>query len=66
MGADTAGSARVAIVPRAHTEATLLTPRVARSAAVIRVDMAVAAVTSVGTAAVLTVRVMAVAAAAAK
>jgi len=58
MVADTAGSARVARVatmPRAHTEATLVvTPRVGTSAVVIRVGMRVAAVTSVGTAAVVT------------
>ena len=48
MEADTAGPARV---PRAHTEATLVAPRVATSAVVIRVDLAVE-VTSVGPAAV--------------
>jgi len=49
MGADPAGSARV---PRAHTEATRVAPRVAASAVVIRVDLAVAAATSVGPAAI--------------
>jgi hypothetical protein len=52
MRRDTAGSARVAIMPRAHTEATLAAPRVATSAVVIQVDLAVAVVTSVGRAAV--------------
>jgi hypothetical protein len=49
MRRDTADSARV---PRAHTEATLVAPRVATSAVVIRV--AVAVVTSVALAAVVT------------
>lgn len=45
MGAGTAGSTRAAIVPRAHTEATLLvTPRVATPAGVIPVDIAAAVV----------------------
>ena len=47
-----AGSARVAIMPSTHTEATLVAPRVAPSAVVIRVDLAVAAATSVGPAAI--------------
>jgi hypothetical protein len=51
MRRDTADSARV---PRAHTEATLVAPRVATSAVVIRVDLAVAVVTSVALAAVVT------------
>ena len=59
MGADTAGPARV---PRAHTEATLVAHRLATSAVVIRVDLAVAAVTSVGPAAVVTLVVAVMAA----
>ena len=62
MGADMAGSARVAIMPSTHTEATLVAPRVAPSAVVIRVDLAVAAVISVGTAAMVTLVVADVAA----
>ena len=54
MRRDMAGSARVAIMPRAHTRGTLVAPRVATSAVVIRVDMVVAMVTSVRTAAVVT------------
>src|SRR5215470_7312942 len=59
MGADTAGPARV---PRAHTEATLVAHRLATSAVVIRVDLAVAADTSVGPAAVVTLVVAVLAA----